>query len=76
MFEPNRIDSMTGGKRWSVSLNEIRNLGVEQRGTNLLSGGIRNRLRVDCIGADSSVFVVNHLDDVLEVLRSAVRAAK
>src|SRR5271156_4680585 len=72
IFVPNRLDSITGGHHWSVLLNEIEDVRLEERDMSLwLSGGLRNRLGVGCRGGDSQLFVVNHVREVIKLLDSA-----
>ena len=72
LFEPNRLDAVTGGESWSTPLASIRSVGVEARDGNPLSGGLRARLRLDLVGGDAELFVVNHVGDVVDVIRQAV----
>ena len=71
LFEPNRVDSITGGQRWSVDLTEVHEVGVEKRGMNPVSGALRKRLRLKCTGT-TELFVVNHVDEVIDVLKTAL----
>jgi len=75
VFEPNRIDSITGGRQWAVPLSAIHEVGFQTRDRNLFSGGLRNRLRLTCADGDDELIVVNHLDDVIDVLETARLAA-
>lgn len=70
-FEPNRLDAMTGGQRWSAPLAAVRHAGTEQRDGNRLSGGLRTRLRLDLVGGGVELFVVNHVDNVAKVISQA-----
>jgi hypothetical protein len=75
IFQPNRLDAATKGLQWSVRLRDVQSVGKEDRDMNPFSGGLRNRLRVhDAHG--SELFVVRHLDEVIELLETAVAAAK
>ena len=71
LFEPNRVDAVTGGESWSAPLASIRSVGIEPRDGNPLSGGLRDRLRLDLADGDTELFVVNHVDDVVNVIRKA-----
>ena len=72
LFEPNRLDAVTGGENWSAPLASIRSVGIEPRDGNRLSGGLRARLRLDLADGDTELFVVNHVDDVVNVIKKAV----
>lgn len=61
LFAPNAIDSRLGGKRWECALADIEGLGVEPgkfRITELFSGGIAARLRVELRGNHRELFVI------------------
>jgi hypothetical protein len=74
IFEPNRIDAATKGRPWSASLDSIEGVGTDSPNGNLFSGGVRTRLRLDLDDGRSEYFVVNGVQDVIEVIEKAVRA--
>ena len=77
LFSPNRIDALTGGKRWFAELKNVTEVGVEPKRSGRsarLGVGLRDRLRI-VAGADDELFVVSKLEDeVLPRLRAAMDA--
>lgn len=71
VFEPNRMDAVTGGARWSAPLASVRAVGVQRPDGSAFSGGLRSRLRIDLDGGAVKLFVVSHLDDVVQTLGQA-----
>ena len=65
------FDSIASGQRWSVELNEVHEVDLEKRGMNPISGALRKRLRLACTGK-TELFVVNHVDEVIDVLKTAI----
>ncbi len=70
LFQPNRIDSVTGGKAWTCDLGEIAAVGASPRDGRPFSGGLRTRLRVETKDGDVERFVMNHLGEVIDELRT------
>ncbi|MEV6059857.1 hypothetical protein AB0L62_07615 [Nocardia asteroides] len=73
LFVPNHLDALTGGKRWEVSLNQVRALGRQSPDGKLFSGGLRTRLLVDT-DTGTELFVVGQLDEVIAILETAMPA--
>ena len=71
MFEPNRVDAITGGRNWQAPLGHIAGVSRESPDGNAFSGGLRARLRLDLADGSVELFVVNHLDDVIRTIRQA-----
>ncbi|MFE7718398.1 hypothetical protein ACFU44_05085 [Nocardia rhizosphaerihabitans] len=71
VFVPNRLDALTGGKRWEVPLSRVRALGRQSPDGGLFSGGLRTRLHVDT-DSGTELFVVGKLDEVIEILETAL----
>lgn len=76
LFEPNRFDALTGGGSFCIHLRDVVSVDVEPPGTgNVFSGGLlRPRLRLDFQHADPELFVVNGLDQVVDLLRKSTQA--
>lgn len=79
VFQPNRFDSVTGGRSWSVGLSGIAGVRARQRAEPLLSeglfsGGIRKRLQLDLTSGETELFVVNRLPELIGVIEKAVVA--
>jgi len=72
LFEPNKIDARMGGRRWSIKLVKIREVGVQSSDGGLLSGGRRTRLRLDLAAGDPELFVVRDVDSAAAVIREAL----
>jgi len=71
IFEPNRFDAVAGGRPWSVPLTSVRTVGTELPDGKPFSGGLRTRLRLDLVEGKTELFVVNHVEDVAEVIRQS-----
>ena len=71
VFEPNRLDALTGGAGWQTPLGRIAGVGSQAPDGNAFSGGMRTRLRLDLADGSVELFVVNHLDDVVRTIRQA-----
>lgn len=84
LFSPNVIDSRLGGKCWECELGEIEGLGVQPgkfRITELFSGGLAERLRVELSADRTELFVISapaqraaELQHLLAGVRSASAA--
>jgi hypothetical protein len=78
LFQANRVDQITGGESWAVSLLDIASIGVEPGGiAGPFSGGLlRSRLRIELRSAiNPELFVVGHLDEVMMTIQRAVAEA-
>ncbi len=73
IFEPNRMDAMLNGQSWSASLTSITTVGTDAPNGNVLSGGLRTRLKLDLEDGRSEYFVVNGVQEVVEVITEAAR---
>ncbi len=76
-FTPNFFDIRLGGKRWSAPLESVVSIGKEPASwtpSNLFSGGLRARLRLELADGSHELFVVNKLDQLIDELR-ALRSA-
>jgi len=56
------------------TLDQIDEVSIQRRGSDL-PAGIRNRLRIRS-GAESEVFLVNHLNDVVDRISTAVTQSR
>ncbi len=74
IFEPDRVDAAMRGRPWSASLASIKAVGTDAPNGNLFSGGVRTRLRLDLNYECSEYFVVNGVQEVVEVIGRAVQA--
>jgi hypothetical protein len=74
IFEPSRFDGAFGGDRWWAPLSSIRKVGSQLPDGRATAGGLRTRLRLDLADGAVELFVVNRLDDVIQVIgQAAVR---
>jgi hypothetical protein len=71
VFEPNRVDAITGGSSWQAALGHIAGVSSQAPDGNAFSGGLRTRLRLDLADGSVELFVVNHLEDVVRTIRQA-----
>ncbi len=80
LFMPNRFDDATGGDEWGCPLGDITAVGVEPRRPAIpfvgRTAALRRRLRVDLGSGDREVFVVNGVNEAVEVLRAATAAGR
>ena len=76
VFVPNRFDALTGGRRWSVFLTQVREVGDIPRAMTVPMGGraaqYRRRLRIEQTTGVVDAFVVNHLNDVIDRINAAL----
>lgn len=79
IFMANRVDHATGGDDWSRPLTDIVNVSVEPRryGIPLVTAnvGLRQRLRMECRDGTAELFVVNHVEEAVDRVRSATSTA-
>jgi hypothetical protein len=77
VFTPHHLDAATAGRTVSLPLEDIVEVGVQERGADVLAGGIRRRLRLRTQEGAAELFVVpnrRHVIDVIE--RARDRAAR
>ncbi len=75
LFNPQLVDGMIGGQRWSTPLELVSEVTVEPKGSGKagkLGGGLRDRLKLVLGNGEEELFVVNKLDEVVARLGSAV----
>ena len=75
VFIPNRLDSVTGGKRLEIAASEVTNIGEitkDLAATEAFSGAWRNRLMIEGSSGVFGYFVVNQLPKVIADLNSAI----
>ncbi|MGH3407393.1 MAG: hypothetical protein ACRDRJ_33560 [Streptosporangiaceae bacterium] len=75
MFEPNRVDAITGGSNWQAPLGHIAGVSRQPPDGNAFSGGLRSRLRLDLADGSVELFVVNHLDESSKYRPSSSRSS-
>lgn len=69
VFAPNRLDAVLGGRLWTKNLHVIEE--VSSAPPESFPGGVRNLLRITTKHGDS-LFLVNHLTEVIETVDSAI----
>lgn len=76
LFVPNRVDALTGGRRWSVFLTQIRGVGdvppVFTLAVSAKAAQNRRRLRVEQTSGEVDAFVVNRVNGVIERINAAL----
>lgn len=75
LFEPSRFDAAFRGQAWECWLTNISGVSNEAAGGDLLSGGLRKRLRLDLADGSAELFVVNHVHEAMEIVRRAMDEA-
>jgi hypothetical protein len=76
IFAPNVIDRLIGARPWACRLEDIAAVrDAERTKDQPFSGGMRRRLLVNLRGDGQEFFVVNHVDDLIQMLRQAVSDA-
>jgi|SRR4051794_17661702 hypothetical protein len=68
--EPNFVERLLGGKRWSVPLASVSTVGLDLPNGNLLDGGVRCRLLVTTDDGARHLFVVGDVDDAMARLKA------
>ena len=73
VFEPNKLDELTGGEEIELAYDDIREIGTKGRFEESLKdtlhgGGLRKRLRIETNGGDEFWFVVSNLGDVVDTV--------
>jgi hypothetical protein len=76
VFEPNRLDSLTGGKSRRVALSEIDEVTEEPGGNPSFSGGLRPRIRLSLKNGQQELLLVNKIQSRLRAIREAVELAR
>jgi hypothetical protein len=75
IHQPNRVDAMTGGKRWVTPRWTIRTIEMQPRSNVMpflgMVAGLRNRLRVELLTGDIELFIVNRPGNAVASLNSA-----
>jgi len=72
LFCPHAVDAALAGEYWWVEHSAIRGLGRAERNYRALhAGGLRRRLRIELVGGDVELFVINKLDQVIAEIRAA-----
>jgi hypothetical protein len=72
LFRPDSLEAAIGGQQWSARLSTVRSASIQLRGGNVLKGGLRDRLRIDLADGSSELFVVDRINEVIEVINEAV----
>ncbi len=75
LFKPNRFEAAIGGQQWSAPLRTVRSVSIQLRGGNVLKGGLRDRLRIDLADGSAEIFVVDQINDVIQVISHAIAPA-
>lgn len=76
IFEPNRLDAATKGRPWSTLLDAIQCVATESPDGNVVSGGLRTRLRLDLVDGTTELFVVNDLESVVQTIDDGVSKSR
>jgi hypothetical protein len=79
LFNPHRIDGMTGGKTWQAELAEVQSVTKEPKGSGKAGragGGLRDRLKLELEDGSEELFVINKLDEVIDRLGSATAGTR
>ena len=73
VFTPHRFDAALGGHARAIELRDIASVTKAKRTFpgDFHSGGLRDRLCVTLHNEESELFVVNHLDAVVEKIQQA-----
>ena len=78
LFEPNRFDSLTGGRPWRLRFDDIAQVEVlpARLTVPFLGRAAANRRRLKVVGIDETIdcFVVNHVAAVVERLAELTSA--
>jgi len=76
LFEPNCVDALAGGRRWSMWLGNVRGFDVMAPRATVVRpwnlGSFRRRLRLVGIDGAVEMFVVNHVEAVVERLNAVL----
>lgn len=68
------FDSNAWDSNWSVDLHDIQSVNLHPIDLkDLFGGGLRKRLRVEMTDGHAELFLVNHLDHVIALLRQHIR---
>lgn len=78
IFEPNRLDGLTGGRSRRVPLADIASVGVEAGGVpkSPVSGGIRRRMKLELANGARELLLVSDLDTRIRDVESAIDRAR
>ncbi|MFI5716796.1 hypothetical protein [Nocardia sp. NPDC051750] len=72
LFEPSHFDALTGGRSCHIALSDVAAVGTEAPSGNKFDGGMRTRLRIDLRDRSTELFVINRVNDAVDVLQRAV----
>lgn len=70
VFCPHHLDNLTGGSAWAVELTGVAGVERAPKTGHPYDGGLRDRLRVRTRRGAWEHFVINRLDDVIDLLRT------
>jgi hypothetical protein len=81
VFEPRKLDELTGGENIEITYDDIREVGKKGRfeeglKDSLYGGGMRKRLSIETTGGEEFWFVVSNLDDVIESVQNRVEEGR
>jgi hypothetical protein len=70
VFTPNRVESLLGGREWSLSYERIKGCDIADRTLRggPFSGGVRRRLRLSLTDSTEELFVVNNAGQIVSTL--------
>jgi hypothetical protein len=73
VFEPNKLDELTGGEEIEIAYEDIREVGKKGRfeeglKDTLYGGGMRKRLKIETESSNEFWFVVSSLGDVVDTV--------
>ena len=77
LFQPNRVDAVSGARTWRLPLAAVRSVGVQPvTWSDFFSGGLRRRMRLDLVDGSVALLVINKLDQRVREVGAAVDAAR
>lgn len=79
IFTPNVLDAALGGEAWSCPLENISAIGVEPARfalSELFSGGLRSRLRIEQRDGRKDLFVISSPADVAAKVQALLQSRK
>jgi hypothetical protein len=72
LFEPSRLDALTGGRRWTAPLDSIRSVSVKSWREVVFNRSKRDLLRLDLADGSLELFWILGLDDAVRVIQGAI----
>lgn len=72
LFEPNRLDVLTGAESVRLPLGDIAAVSIEPGGSPSLTGGLRPRLRIERRNGTVELVLVNRVDQRLANVQEAL----